>query len=350
MKTLQHSFINIKRLRRISKLAMTKLRYSGNGYKVCGMTFVGIMYYTYSMGPKIEKELYRLGLAGLASTLFVELACQPIDTLNMKTKINKNFQMLRFIKLKGITSLMRGIQPVLYGMALSSFLYFILYKQIKDFAKLKMDHHSIDKTSLLSVFIMSAGASTLANLCAICIYYPYDLVKTRMQIKGRYKYRNIFDAFWKINREKTSLYKFQNFFRGYGLYSLTFITFTTLEFSIYETIMMYLAGGNKNKQEKSGEEHHESIFEHQEVKKLTHILISSAIAGAIGGLLTNPLEFLTVHKQADPRLTVRKMLKKNSYYEIFFKGSLFRTSYYSAQAFMIFFLLEKLGSHLDCEL
>ena len=136
---------------------------------------------------------------------------------------------------------MRGIQPVLYGMAVSSFVYFVLYKKFKETVKHKMDLHNIDKTSLGSVFLMSAGASTLANLCAIGIYYPYDLVKTRMQIKGKYDYKNIVDGFYKIMRENNSRYKIQNFFKGLGLYSLTFIGFTTLEFSIYETIMMYLS-------------------------------------------------------------------------------------------------------------
>ncbi|CAI2373245.1 unnamed protein product [Moneuplotes crassus] len=350
MKVLHQSRFRMKEM---AKFALTKLRNGGTGYKVCGATFGGIMLYTYTVGPTIQSELYRMGLAGIAATLFVELACQPIDTLNMKSKVSKNFEIAKFIQKKGVTSLMRGIQPVLYGMALSSFIYFILYKKLKDFTKVKMDKYNIDKTSLSSVFIMSAGASTLANLCAISIYYPYDLVKTRMQIKGKYNYKNVVDAFLKIRKEKTSQYRAQNFFRGLGFYSLTFIGFTTLEFSVYETIMMYLSKSNEDAKEPKvalPNEHHESLFEHKEDKKLAHIIVSSAIAGAIGGFFTNPLEFLTVHKQANPKMNFRKMLSKSSPYEIFFKGSLFRTSYYSCQAVMIFILLEKLGVHLDCEL
>ena len=80
---------------------------------------------------------------------------------------------------------MRGIQPVIYGMTMSSFIYFVLYKRIKEYLKLRMEISNVEKTSpdrqpaaptsssegnytvkkhsLLSVFIISAGASTLAN-------------------------------------------------------------------------------------------------------------------------------------------------------------------------------------------
>lgn len=334
-----------------------RLRYAGNGYKLAGISFSALLIYTYLKGPHIENELLRLGLTGLASTLFVELACQPIDTLNMKAKTDKRFGIRKFVRVKGMTSLMRGIQPVIYGMAISSFVYFILYKKIKDFVKAKMDQHDIDKTTLSSVFMMSAGASALANFCAIGLYYPYDLMKTRMQVVGQYNYKNVIDAFHKIRGERGSYWKFMNFFRGFGLYSLTFITFTTLEFSIYETIMMYLARGQiksklnkKTIVEKEGDEQSEGLFEHREDKNISHILISSAVAGAIGGFLTNPLEFFLVNKQANSKNTLRKLLKENSVYDIFLNGSLFRTVYLSSQALMIFFLLEKLGAHLNCEI
>lgn len=335
-----------------------RMRYAGAGYKLaCGM-FTGILGYTYLKGPELKSEIYRCGLAGIASTLVMEVACQPIDTLNMKAKVEKKFVFIQFIKRKGMKSLMRGIQPVVYGMAASSFLYFILYKRLKDFAKVKMDAHNIDKTSLSSVFLMSAGASTLANLCAIGLYYPFDLVKTRMQVVGEYKYRNIVDAFYKIRKESTSKWKIQNFFRGLSLYSLTFITFTTLEFSIYETLMMYLSERQKPKVQNHNlglaqvthEDESNGLFEHKEDKQVSHILIASAIAGAIGGLVTNPLEFLVVNKQANSKIKVKQMFKNHSMYDIIFKGSLFRTAYYSTQAVLIFFLLEKFGKHLDCEI
>lgn len=175
-----------------------------------------------------------------------------------------------------------------------------------------------------------------------------------MQIVGEYKYKNIVDAFYKIRKEGTSPWKIQNFFRGFGLYSLTFITFTSLEFSIYETLMMYLAGRGKQNRNSpsttSSDNHSDGFFEHREDKHLSHIIFASAIAGGIGGLLTNPLEFLAVNKQANPTMKVRTMFKENSLYDIVFKGSMFRTAYYSTQAVLIFFLLEKFGSYLKCEL
>lgn len=150
--------------------------------------------------------------------------------------------------------------------------------------------------------------------------------------------------------ENNSTYKIQNFYKGFGLYSMTFISFTTLEFSIYETIMMYLSRSSKTNPNRVNSERHEGhdlIFEHKEDKKVSHILIASATGGAIGGFLTNSLEFLAVNKQADPTMKVREVFKTTSIYDIVFKGSLFRTTYYSFQAVLIFFFLEKFGSHLD---
>jgi len=326
------------------------LRNAGSGYKLAAGMFTGVMAYTYIKGPTVKNEIYRWGLAGIASTLFVELACQPIDTLNMKAKVKKKFVMLKFLQNKGVGSLMRGIQPVIYGMAISSFVYFMLYKKAKDYMKVKMEVHNIDKTSLLSVFAMSAGASTFANLWAIGLYYPFDLVKTRMQIVGEYKYKNIADAFYNIGKEGKSSWKVQNFFRGFGIFSLTFITFTTLEFSIYETIMMYLAGRSRSDIKTSHNSDVDGIFEHKEVKHVSHILIASCIAGAIGGLLTNPLEYLVVNKQAHSKMKISEILKSRSAFDIIFKGSMFRTAYYSTQAVLIFYLLEKFGTHLNCEI
>ena len=303
-----------------------------------------------------NNEVYRFGLAGVVSTLTMEVLCQPIDTMNMKSKVDKHFSIINFVRNKGVTALMRGIQPVIYGMGVSSFIYFVLYKNFKESVKFHMDRHNIDKTSLSSVFIMSAGASTLANLMAIGIYYPYDLVKTRMQIVGEYNYKNIADAIHKIIKEGNGKFILNNFFRGFTLFALTFVSFTTLEFSIYETVMMYLAKTHKDNSVTKNPNHqtHENqviddTHTHEE-KNMSHVLLASTIAGGVGGLLTNPLEFLVVNKQADPKMTVRSAFKNRTIYDIFLKGSFYRTTYYSLQAVLIFFLLEEFGRYLDCNI
>ena len=124
----------------------------------------------------------------------------------------------------------------------------------------------------------------------------------------------------------------------------------TIEFAIYETIMMYFAGAKKNGEAitQNHEAHlHDGIFEHKEDKNPFHIIFASATAGALGGLLTNPLEYLVVNKQANPKMTIVNVFKTTPMYDIFFKGCWFRTLYYSYQAIMMFFLLEKIGNHLN---
>ena len=83
-------------------------------------------------------------------------------------------------------------------------------------------------------------------------YYPYDLIKTRMQTPGGIKqdqYYNIIDAFFKILKPKltkeeklTSRWHFftrvRRLYLGMPLFALQMIVFTGLEFSLYEVLLM----------------------------------------------------------------------------------------------------------------
>ena len=47
-------------------------------------------------------------------------------------------------------------------------------------------------------------AATLAEIACLGAYYPFDLIKTRMQTSNQtYKYNSVLDAFFKIGKEST---------------------------------------------------------------------------------------------------------------------------------------------------
>ena len=49
-------------------------------------------------------------------------------------------------------------------------------------------------------------ASALAEMVALVFYYPFDLIKTRMQTSNAlYRYNNLFDACYRICEEPFSL-------------------------------------------------------------------------------------------------------------------------------------------------
>lgn len=95
------------------------------------------------------------------------------------------------------------------------------------------------------------AASVVAEMIALPVYYPYDLMKTRMQtteVKGEYK--NLFDAFVKTYQEdlpknleknggvlKCTFVRLQRFYSAMPLYGGTYITFIAIEFSLYETLL-----------------------------------------------------------------------------------------------------------------
>jgi hypothetical protein len=51
---------------------------------------------------------------------------------------------------------------------------------------------------------ISLTSSAIAEFFALFFYYPYDLIKTRMQTSNEtFKYRGVADAFVKIWQEET---------------------------------------------------------------------------------------------------------------------------------------------------
>ena len=98
-------------------------------------------------------------------------------------------------------------------------------------------------------------AASIAEALSLLFYYPYDLIKTRMQTAhGNTGYHNLIDGFIKIYKANltkhelltsTSMYKFRQvftrlrrFYYGMPLFGLLMIAFTALEFSFYEVFLL----------------------------------------------------------------------------------------------------------------
>lgn len=92
---------------------------------------------------------------------------------------------------------------------------------------------------------MSFIASALSEFGALWFYYPFDLIKTRMQTSNEsYKYANLLDAFFKIHKQPLSkqetalrLARVRRFYTGMGLYGATYTMFIAIEFSLYESLL-----------------------------------------------------------------------------------------------------------------
>ena len=61
---------------------------------------------------------------------------------------------------------------------------------------------------MATVALVSFAGAAIAETASLLFYYPYDLIKTRMQTSNdRYKYRNLVDAFCKIYENEKSFLK-----------------------------------------------------------------------------------------------------------------------------------------------
>ncbi len=73
-------------------------------------------------------------MSGTAANVITEFLTHPVDTMNILSKqlgIKRGFT-YKIVKQEGFFSLYKGLQPVLYGYIISSYIYFYMYIQLKE--------------------------------------------------------------------------------------------------------------------------------------------------------------------------------------------------------------------------
>jgi len=226
--------------------------------------------YTVNRGPLVEDKYMRFAIAGTAATVIVELVTHAVDTVNMRSKVinGPKIYVVNFMRVEGITQLFKGVQAVLYGYVFSSIVYFYSYAYLKESFKVKFEERNEKKADAKALqsgnpvtalshkitFVQTLAASFVASatseILALWFYYPFDLIKTRMQTSNdTYKYRNLVDAFHRvlstdlsaeerIKQRSDWFTRIQRLYSGMSLYSLTFVTFIAIEFSLYDSLLV----------------------------------------------------------------------------------------------------------------
>lgn len=112
--------------------AVNRLR-NRSGYLLSLGLLGATIAFTYKCAPKLEKDSHKYVWAGTTATVVVEALTHGIDTLNMRSKIinGPKIYIYELLRVEGIGSLLKGIQPILYGYIFSSFIYFTVYAQSK---------------------------------------------------------------------------------------------------------------------------------------------------------------------------------------------------------------------------
>ena len=194
----------------------------------------GYSYLCYEATKPKYNEILRMGVAGSLGNVIVESMFHFADTVNVRAKTSDgNDSSLKIVqkiyKKEGIKGFSRGFSACFYGSVFCGFIYFSLYKFFKVYFKDFFDPN----TNMAVIFFV---ASFVAEFFTLLVYYPYDLIKCRLQSKNYvFKYRNLPHAFKKEINEGSvfSLYK------GSFPFLVTYCLFVSVQFTIYETLMKF---------------------------------------------------------------------------------------------------------------
>ena len=189
-------------------------------------------------GLSLENEVIRIGIAGSLATVICDSCFHVVDTVNIRAKAvtdsgpkggnAKTMELVREIwRKEGIRGFSKGFSATFYSAAACGFLYFSIYKYLKDFVR-----DLLEEDSDLAFCYMIASIS--AGFCTLGVAYPYDLIKCRLQsVNHVYKYQNLPHAFRKElkNNGAKSLYT------GMTPFFASYCTWLALQFTVYEKTM-----------------------------------------------------------------------------------------------------------------
>ena len=181
-------------------------------------------------------------LAGTTATVSVELASHFIDTMNMRSKIvdsqtsvyekqQKKSLVRRLFRKENL----RGYQLVIHGYFFSCLVFFGVQYKGKELTAENINPN----LAVIQTFLASLIGTAFAELAALPLYYPYDLIKVRMQTsQAKYGYKNFIDGIIKMYHQSGyGLSRIRNFYSGASYYGLAYIIFISLEFAIHDMLI-----------------------------------------------------------------------------------------------------------------
>jgi len=283
-------------------------------------------------------EFLRMGLAGSFAQIATEFFFHPLDVINTRTKAEivgkiDSFKMTRRIYSKeGLFGFTHGLSATYYGALIGGMIYFSTYKFFKNL--LKMESNDQNKKHNFFAYLFS---SSIGELFFMIIYYPFDLVRTRMQTRStHYNYNDVQDAFKQILGKKQRLRRVRKLYVGATPSFMLNISNQCLIFSITESLREYFMIKKKVNHIKDL-----SFWEYH---------TCSVSAGAIAGAVTNILEVITINKQIlGKKFNLSQFIKEHGLYS-FRAGILARMLINSLHTVTLFTVVDEISMFFGVEL
>ncbi|EDO17830.1 hypothetical protein Kpol_1043p20 [Vanderwaltozyma polyspora DSM 70294] len=243
--------------------------------------------------PPIDEEsqrpIWQSVLAGGIGGAIGDSVMHSLDTV--KTRQQGAPNVLKYRNMWGAyrsifieEGLMRGLYGGYFAAMVGSFPSAAIFFGTYEFSKRKMIYEwGVNETTTYLI------SGLLGDLVSSIVYVPSEVLKTRLQLQGRYNntyfdsgynYRNLRDAIKTIVKTEG----FSTLFFGYKATLARDLPFSALQFAFYEKFRQ-LAFNIENKNIK------------EDALSITSEILTGASAGGLAGIITTPLDVVKTRVQ-----------------------------------------------------
>jgi hypothetical protein len=300
------------------------------GYVLFAVGFYGMAKYF----KQSNNEIIRIGFAGSIAQFLTEIIYHPMDVINTRTKaeiahkdnINTYKMIRRIIDKEGLYGFWRGASSTFYGALLGGMIYFSTYKYLKNHLK-QYEEGGLHTLSYLT-------SSLLGESLFLIFYYPYDLIRTRMQTRfPGFEYKGPLDGCRKIVGGK--LKNVRKLYVGATPSFVLNLSNQTIMFTVLESMREY-------------------FLKKHNLHSVTQLPLSlylycSIAAGVISGAVTNLMEVVTIHKQVDPKFKLVSFIEEQGV-KALTQGLFARVTINVFHSVTLFFVVDEISKIFNVEL
>ncbi|CAB4391943.1 uncharacterized protein OCT59_008856 [Rhizophagus irregularis] len=193
---------------------------------------------------------------------------------------------ITIVKQEGIAhGLYGGIAPAMLGSIPATTIYFGTY----EFVKRKMIGLKIG----IPDTVVHLTAGSIGDIMASIVYVPSEVLKTRLQLQGRYNNPHVVSGYnykntWHAAQMIYKLEGFGAFYHGFKATLLRDVPFSALQFAFYERFKLWAM-----------------LYKNSNNLSLEWEITTGAFAGGLAGALTTPLDVMKTLLQTQKRPTTK---------------------------------------------